>query len=169
MIISRTALSARTLVLTALAAGALASACTPIVRRHGYAPEREALTEIAPAQDTRATVLARFGNPSTRSVFDDNTWYYITDVTQQLGYLSPETSARSVTAVRFDARGVVASVDRYSLEDGRIVALVDRETPTRGRELSVLEQLLGNVGALPAESILGQENLPGGAGGPRRD
>ena len=54
------------------------------------------------------------------------------------------------------------------LYDGRRVAIVDRQTPTRGRELSLLEQLLGNIGRLPADSFTGEENLPGGAGGPRR-
>lgn len=159
----------RAVLLSATLFAAFASACTPVVRRHGYAPEREALTDIAPERDTRSTVLARFGNPSTRSAFDDNTWYYITNVTQQLGYLRPEPNARSVTAVRFAPSGVVQAVDRYSLEDGRVVAFVDRTTPTRGRELTLIEQLLGNVGQLPTESLLGQENLPGGAGGPRRE
>lgn len=152
-----------------LLAAALSTACTPVVRRHGYVPETESLTEIEPARDTRSTVLARFGNPSTKAAFDDNTWYYITTVRQQLGYLRPEASARQITAVRFASTGVVASVDRYTLDDGRVVSIVDRKTPTRGRELSLLEQLLGNVGQLPADTLLGQENLPGGAGGPRRN
>ncbi len=152
-----------------LVAVALAAACTPVVRRHGYVPETESLKEIEPARDTRSTVLARFGNPSTRGAFGDDTWYYITSVRQQLGYLRPESSARAITAVRFAPSGVVASVDRYSLEDGRVVSLVNRKTPTRGRELTLIEQLLGNVGALPADTLLGQENLPGGAGGPRRN
>ncbi|MCG8441750.1 MAG: outer membrane protein assembly factor BamE, partial [Caulobacterales bacterium] len=128
------------------AAAALAAACTPIVRRHGYVPEKEALDTIEPQTDTKSTVLARFGNPSARAAFNENTWYYITDVRQRLGYLKPDSAARSITAVYFDHSGVVAQVDEYDLEDGRLVNMVSRETPTRGRELTLLEQLLGHVG-----------------------
>jgi hypothetical protein len=47
--------------------------------------------------------------------------------------------------VRFDG-DTVSSVEKFGLERGRIVAYNDEITPTRGRELGVLEQLLGNVG-----------------------
>lgn len=57
----------------------------------------------------------------------------------------------------------------YDLEDGRVVSYASRETPTRGRELNLLEQLLGNIGRGQAEQFGGEQNLPGGAGGPRRD
>ena len=45
------------------------------------------------------------------------------------------------------------------LDDGQDVAMSDRETPTRGRELTILEQLLGNVGRgqLPRT----EEDVPG--------
>ena len=42
--------------------------------------------------------------------------------------------------------GVVKSVDTFDMADGRVIAYNGRETPTVGRELSVIEQLLGTVG-----------------------
>lgn len=159
---------ARAAGLALLACAALAAACTPVMRRHGFVPEKELLSAIKPLEDTKTTVLARYGHPSTTGVFEADTWYYVTNVRQQLGYLKPESSARQIYAVRFNKDGLVQSVDNFELEDGRVVAMVDRKTPTRGRELTILEQLLGNVGRLPGET-LGQENLPGGAGGPRRE
>ena len=147
---------------------AASAACSPIVRRHGYVPEKATLDEIEPGVDTQQSILRKYGNPSTRGVFEDNTWYYVTNVRERLGYLQPASSARSVYALRFHENGQLAAVDTYNLADGRVVNLVGRETPTRGRELTILEQLLGNVGRLPADSIGGQDNLPGGAGGPRR-
>lgn len=144
-----------------------ATACSPIVRRHGYVPESAALSEIKIGEDSRSSVLATYGNPSTTALFEGDTWYYITNVQERLGFLKPHTSDRSVTAVEFNAGGTVIRTAEYTLEDGRVVDFVSRETPTRGRELSILEQLLGNVGRLPTDQ-LDQENLPGGAGGPRR-
>ena len=155
--------------LAVLAVAVAAAACTPIVRRHGYVPELTPLSAIQPSVDTKSSVLERYGNPSTAGVFDDNTWYYVTDVVEQLGYLQPESSARSIVAVRFDDYGMVSTVDTFSLADARNPSLVGRSTPTRGRELTILEQLLGNVGRLPGDRVGEADNLPGGAGGPRRD
>ena len=61
--------------------------------------------------------------------------------------------------VRFDKKGVVQQVERLDKQDGRDVQVVDRKTPTRGKELTVLEQLLGNVG-----KFSGPESDDGGAG-----
>jgi outer membrane protein assembly factor BamE (lipoprotein component of BamABCDE complex) len=160
---------ARTTALAVVIAAAAAAACTPIVRRHGYVPEEMPLSAITPSVDTKASVLDRYGNPSTSAVFDENTWYYITNVREQLGYLQPESSARSITAVHFDDYGRVAEVNTLSLADARNPAIVGRKTPTRGRELTILEQLLGNVGRLPSQQMSNQDDLPGGAGGPRRE
>lgn len=140
-----------------------------MLRSHGYRYTTQEEPNITPAEDTQDSVLARLGNPSTRGTFEDDTWYYISSTRESLAYLRPATRDRRIIAVSFDDAGVVSEVNEYSLEDGRVVAYADRETPTRGRELSFLEQLLGNVGRLPSEQFGGEQNLPGGAGGPRRN
>ena len=43
----------------------------------------------------------------------------------------------------------VSDVLTYDIEDGQVVDYVARETPTRGRELGILEQLFGTIGRLP--------------------
>ena len=51
---------------------------------------------------------------------------------------------------------VVATTTVQEFADGRVIAYNDRETPTRGREMSVLEQLLGSIsaaGALPPPEV----------------
>ncbi len=54
-------------------------------------------------------------------------------------------------------------MNTYSLKDGRVIAFNGRETPTRGREMTVLEQLLGSIsagGVLPPD----QNQTPGSHG-----
>jgi outer membrane protein assembly factor BamE (lipoprotein component of BamABCDE complex) len=145
------------------------SACNPVLRSHGYRYSIQEEPNITPAEDTQDTVLQRLGNPSTRGTFEENTWYYISSTRESLAYLRPVTRDRRIIAVSFDDAGVVSEVAEYSVEDGRMVAYSGNETPTRGRELTFLEQLLGNVGRLPSEQFGGEQNLPGGAGGPRRN
>jgi outer membrane protein assembly factor BamE (lipoprotein component of BamABCDE complex) len=62
-------------------------------------------------------------------------------------YHRPQVSMREVTVLTFDkSTEQLTKVDTLALKDGRRLAYNKRETPTRGRELTVLEQLLGNVG-----------------------
>jgi outer membrane protein assembly factor BamE (lipoprotein component of BamABCDE complex) len=142
--------------------------CNPTLRTHGYRYTVGEEPNIVLAEDTEQTVLARLGSPSTKGTFEHNTWYYISATRESLAYLRPATRDRRVIAVSFDAAGVVAAVQEYGLEDGRVVDYSSRETPTRGRELTMLEQLLGNVGNVQANQFGGEQNLPGSAGGPRR-
>ncbi len=158
----------RSALIASVLVGAMAvSACNPTLRSHGFRYPDGEIPTITPGEDTRSSVLSTLGNPSTRGMFDDDTWYYISSTREYLAYLRPDTRDRRVMAIRFGEDGSVLAVDEYGLEDGRVVALVERETPTRGRELSFIEQLLGNVGRLPSEQFGGEQNLPGGAGGPR--
>ncbi|MFS2317722.1 outer membrane protein assembly factor BamE [Maricaulis sp. D1M11] len=155
------------LVLIACALGV--SACNPTLRSHGHRYTVGEEPNIVPMEDTRASVVRQLGNPSTRGTFEDDTWYYISATRESLAYLRPVTRDRRIIAVSFNEDGVVSEVNEYSLEDGRVVAYNDRETPTRGRELSFLEQLIGTVGRLPTDQFSDEDNLPGGAGGPRRN
>jgi hypothetical protein len=41
---------------------------------------------------------------------------------------------------------VVTGINEKDASKNVAVSLVDRETPTRGKELTVLQQLIGNVG-----------------------
>ena len=49
-------------------------------------------------------------------------------------------------ALTFDDRGILQEVQNVGLEDGEEIQIVERETPTMGRELSLIEQLIGNMG-----------------------
>ena len=134
----------------ALAASVLAlaaAACSPQVARHGFQPIDVQPTDIVVGTDTQETVRARLGTPSLVSTFEPNVWFYVSQTTAQYTFNLPEVTQRSVTQIVFDeANGRVLSVDNLDLDDGQQIAFNRRETPTRGRELTVLEQLLGNVG-----------------------
>jgi len=133
-----------------LAVGALAvaaSACAPVVGVNGFQVVDAKPADVVAGTDTKETVMARLGSPSVTSTFEDNVWYYISQTTERYTYNRPQVSQRSVTEITFDkADDKVAQVRTLGLADGQQIAMNRNATPTRGRQLTVLEQLLGNVG-----------------------
>lgn len=148
----------------ALLAAAAASACAPVQTYNGFLPDRnnQEIPDPQVGVDTRDSVVARFGSPSTTAAFDPAAWYYVSSVQESVAFYTPRITERRVMVVRFDGE-TVSGVEKYGLERGRLVAYDDHVTPTRGRELGVIEQLLGNVGRA---SPLPREDDQGGA---RRD
>jgi len=150
------------LLIAALSAAALTSACAPVVGQNGFQAIDAKPMDIVAGTDTKQTVLTRLGTPSTTSTFErDNVWYYISQVTEKYTYNQAQVTQRSVTEITFNDAGLVAEVRTLGLDDGQRVSMNARETPTRGRQLTILEQLLGNVGRgqLPRtdEDVPGQQ------------
>lgn len=144
------------------------SACAPIVSYSGFQAIESDPKDVTVGTDTKSTVRARLGSPSTTSTFDPDVWFYMNQSKQRVAFRRPQVTARSITAIVFDKdTEQVKSVSNYTLKDGKVIAYNGRETPTRGREMTVLEQLLGTVGAtgmMPADD----ETLPGNRPGDRR-
>ena len=133
--------------LAALLAG-LVTGCSPVVRQHGYAPVAEQLAEIRPGVDTRETVQRKIGRPASSGIFTDNGWYYVSSTVERLTYHAPKVVDRRVVAITFGPNDVVASVNEYGLQDGRVIDLATETTPTHGRQLTILEQAFGNLGVI---------------------
>jgi outer membrane protein assembly factor BamE (lipoprotein component of BamABCDE complex) len=122
------------------------AACSDNIDPRGNAPVPDALAQIQPGRVTRSDVVALIGTPATSSLFGDDHWYYISSHFQTIAFFAPEELDRQVIAIDFDKSGTVTAVRRLDLADGKDVAMIPRETPAPGKELSLLEQLIGNVG-----------------------
>lgn len=147
----------------ALSATAMVSACSPIRSYHGYQADEIQPNEVKAGEDTRSTVLARLGSPSTKSVFDDNTWFYVSAQYASYAFLKPRVTDREITAIKFGEDNVVDEIVQYDADDGEILNYSARETATRGRQLGLLEQLFGNVGTvrLPNQNNQNPGQIPG--------
>ncbi|MDO8287849.1 MAG: outer membrane protein assembly factor BamE [Parvibaculum sp.] len=131
------------------------SACTlvePVKASRGYIVDEDNLKKLKPGITTLAQVGEYMGSPSTISTDDGVAWYYITVKTQTFLFFAPEEEERTVVAVYFDKTDVVQEVLYYGLQDGQVVDLVTRTTPTRGKELTILGQLFGNLGRFNKDS-----------------
>lgn len=129
-----------------ISAAFLLGACTPTRATHGYVPRHGVVETVRIGQDTREVVQAKLGRPSTIGTFDSSTWLYVSQKTSQTAFFAPEVTDRQVLAITFDENGRVATINRYGLEDGRVIDLVTRTTPTHGQEMTLVQQLFANIG-----------------------
>ncbi len=139
----------RAILAAALVAPLLAAAlsgCSSRVAVRGNLPEPEQVVDVLPGESDRSDVQRILGSPSTLSTFQDDIWYYIGERTEQVAFFRPDVVERSVLVVKFNDAGRVSDTKLFTVEDGQEVAMVDRTTPTEGNELTIWQQLIGNIG-----------------------
>jgi len=142
-----------------LALASLAAGCASIRDHRGYMIDPALTESVQPGVDNRMSVERSLGQPTFKSQFGQQSWYYVAIDTKQAPFTRPRTDKQTVMKVNFDAAGNVSSVERSGLEK---VARIDpdgHKTATLGRHRGFFQDLFGNIGAVGA--------LPGGgaAGG----
>ena len=132
----------------------MAMGCTTLSRTHGFVPLQEDMDTFAVGQTTRTQVLNRVGPSTTAGADDDSTLYYVASQRDRIGPFAPQIVSREVVAISFDSSGRLANIERFGLEDGRVVVLSRRITDDGIADVSVIGQLLGSIGRIDAGTIL---------------
>lgn len=132
----------------------VAVACTPIYRNHGYIPADDELALVQVGVDTQDSVAEKVGRPSVQGLLNDNGWFYVQSRYKQVGPKAPVEIDRQVVAITFDEGGKVANVERFGLEQGRVVEISRRVTKSNIRSIGLIRQLLGSIGRLRADQLI---------------
>jgi outer membrane protein assembly factor BamE (lipoprotein component of BamABCDE complex) len=131
------------------------TACAATFTNHGFVPRDDELAALQLGVDTRETVAETIGRPSATGVLRDEAWIYSAYRVRSYTYQAPQVIEREVVAISFDAGGAVSNVERFGLEDGRVVTLSRRVTENTVRDLGFVRQLLRNLGRFDLGSIGG--------------
>jgi len=132
--------------LAAVLALAAVVGCSVKETHHGHQMRQGIVAALQQPNLTDVQVVQLLGTPSSQSAFDPGTWYYVSEVQHGVAFFQPEVVERKVLILRFDRNRTLRRIATLSKEDGSEVTLVDRETPTEGHRLTLLEQLIGNIG-----------------------
>lgn len=154
------------LILGTIALSTILSACTTERQVRGYIRNETNVEAVTAGLDTLSSVADILGNPSVKSTFDPNLWYYISARTQRKAFFTEKATLQRVLAVHFDDDGMVDNVTNYSLNDAYRITPNKDNTPTRGRTLGFWEQIFGNVGRFAGQGQAGgaqrgQSPIPG--------
>lgn len=132
----------------------VAAACAPVYTNHGYVPSDEELGLLEVGVDTRETVAATIGRPSAAGLLNDLGWYYVQSRWKVSGIRPAKEEERQVVAISFTEDGIVENIERFGLEQGRIVPISRRVTQTNIKGMGLLRQLFGNIGRLSADQVI---------------
>ena len=137
--------------LAALAMAAVLG-CSPMQSSHGYIPDDALVAKLRPGVHDRDSVTSLFGSPTSIANFNGETWLYVKQESEHIAFFDEKILEQDVLAVHFNKAGVVSEIQRYAMADGKALVLVERKTPTRGKEMTVLEQLFGNIGRFSSKA-----------------
>jgi len=141
-----------------LAAGLATTACGNGRAIRGYIFDKELAAAIMPGVDNRQSVKSTLGTPSVSADFTNDTWYYVSTTVRIRPVFWPDAKEHRVLAISFNDSGVVDNVDNYDLGDMRKINPVGDRTPTRGRELSLFQQIFGSVGRFSGQAPVGADS-----------
>ncbi len=131
----------------------LLAGCIAQIDKHGDQVDAEHLQMIRPGVQNRDDVARLLGSPSSTAAFGEESWYYISDVVETYSIFDSDVTQRQVVTIKFDDRGVVKEVGEFGLDHSREVELVERETPSFGEEMTILDQLMGNLGRFNKDAL----------------
>jgi len=139
------------------------SACTPTQATRGNLVEDFRMAEIIPGVSTKTNVLKSLGSPTTTAPFDDRVWYYMGQKKEKRGIFDPKVVEQRVVVVAFTPDDIVETIEEVDANRTDIPR-VRRKTPTSGNDITVMEQLIGNIGRFNKQ----KENAASTAGGANR-
>ncbi len=76
--------------------------CSPRISRHGNFFTKEELNILKSAKLNKSEIIEVLGQPSTKSTFSDNTWYYIYFIQKERAVFEVKNTANTVLKIRFD-------------------------------------------------------------------
>ena len=127
-----------------LGAAVTLAGCGAQIDRHGHVFIDVDLNQVQSGM-TKEQVATVLGSPDTTSTIGGDAYYYIATTTKTVAFFKPWEIDRQVVAVYFDEGQAVQQVAHYGLKDGIVVNYYKGETPARGKDLNVLEQIFGNL------------------------
>ena len=120
-------------------------ACSPTVQQRGNMLKDYQLEEVVVGVHTKSDILRILGSPTTISPFNEDIWYYIGQETEKRSVLDAEIKEERIVIVAFNEEGSVTTINETDGE--RIDIPIERsKTPTHGNDITIMQQLLGNLG-----------------------
>lgn len=121
------------------------ASCTTDVENKGYVTKFSDFSKIKAGESTKYDVIQTLGSPTTTSLFGEETWYYIGKEQTKETFFRPEVKSYDAYEITFngDVVKAVSKKDQAALKE---VEVSKDYTKTTGNEVTVWQQIFGNLG-----------------------
>ncbi len=134
------------------------SACAPVIRYEGRVIDHEEVSKLRVGIHKQSDLLSLFGSPTTTSNFDEHEkrmtkWYYIGQKMAYKPFEMPEVIDRQIYSFWFDEEQTLRHVEKLNMDQAKKLKFVKRTTPTLGRETTILQEFISNIGRFSPRAI----------------
>ena len=142
------------------------AACQPTMANRGNFVDDERLSQIKVGETDQASVQSTLGPPTMIGTFDKKTWYYSGKRTEKEAFFKPDTKAERTLIVHFDDAGTVDKITEVSADQQVAVNPENAITPTEGRAMGFVDQIIENMNhpGLPGSLGSSASRAPGAPG-----
>lgn len=130
----------------ALMLGASLAGCSGFIteRTEGYVISDDALKQVRTGQ-SKELVETVLGSPQVTNTFgNQEAYYYIQTKVEQTAFGLRNVTDRKVLAVYFDNNDRVEDRTLYGLEDGKVIDVETRRTPSYGEDRTFVESIIAS-------------------------
>ena len=72
---------------------------------------------------------------------------------EKLAFYKPKVVSRSVILLTFNSNSRLDEIERYTIENSRIIDISTKKVVSGGRKLTILQQIFGNIGNFSSQNL----------------
>ena len=116
--------------------------CQPRVTKHGNFFNQKNIELIKKTKLNKSEVIEIFGEPTVKSTFSDNVWYYITLIQHERAYFEIKNLTNKVLIITFDNNQFVKKYKVLTEKDSSEINIsFPKEASNNQNELSLLQEI----------------------------
>ena len=117
--------------------------CQPRITKHGNFFNPKNIQLIKKTKLSKSEVVEIFGDPTLKSTFSDNVWYYITLVQHEKAYFEVKNLENIILAITFDENQLVKKYKVLTEDDSSEINIsYPNEAYNENREVSIIQEFL---------------------------
>ena len=116
--------------------------CQPRITKHGNFFNQKNIELIKKTKLNKSEVIEIFGEPTVKSTFSDNVWYYITLIQHERAYFEIKNLTNKVLIITFDNNQFVKKYKILTEKDSSEINIsFPKEASNNQNELSLLQEI----------------------------
>ena len=116
--------------------------CSPRISRHGNFFSKDELRILQTTRLNKSEIIEILGQPSTKSTFSNNTWYYIFFIQKEKAYFQVKNSRNKVLKIKFDVKQNVESYEIIENDTSIKIETIKVQTTNDIFERGLVRELL---------------------------